>query len=105
MATAVLRLYPEAKLDIGPPTDTGFYYDFDLAHKFTAEDLKRIEVEMKNVVKERQPFERIEVTREEAEKFFRDIGEPRWPLCGPPNGESLAGETFVSWLRYGVEIV
>ena len=36
LATAVLRLFPDAKLDIGPPTDTGFYYDFDLDHKFTA---------------------------------------------------------------------
>ncbi len=73
MATAVLRLYPDAKLDIGPPTDTGFYYDFDLDHKFTAEDLQRIESEMKNVIKERQPFERIVVTRDEAEKFFLEI--------------------------------
>ena len=39
LATAVLRLFPDAKLDIGPPTETGFYYDFDLDHKFTADDL------------------------------------------------------------------
>ena len=39
LATAVLRLFPDAKLDIGPPTDTGFYYDIDLDHKLTAEDL------------------------------------------------------------------
>ena len=43
LATAVLRLFPEAKLDIGPPTDTGFYYDIDLDHKLTADDLTRIE--------------------------------------------------------------
>ncbi len=43
MASAVLRLFPEAKLDIGPPTETGFYYDFDLDHRFTAADLERIE--------------------------------------------------------------
>ncbi len=91
MATAVLRLYPEAKLDIGPPTGTGFYYDFDLDHKFTAEDLKGIEAEMKNVVKERQPFERIEVTRDEAENFFRKtvqyykIGR----LADIPDGEAI----------------
>ncbi len=91
MATAVLRLYPEAKLDIGPPTDTGFYYDFDIEHKFTAEDLKGIEAEMKNVVKERQPFERIEVTRQEAENFFREIGQNYkiGRLADIPEGESI----------------
>lgn len=47
LATAVLRLFPDAKLDIGPATETGFYYDFDLNHKFTAEDLAKIEAEMK----------------------------------------------------------
>lgn len=91
MATAVLRLYPEAKLDIGPPTDTGFYYDFDIEHKFTAEDLKGIEAEMKNVVKERQPFERIEVTRQEAENFFREIGQNYkiGRLADIPEGEPI----------------
>ena len=53
LATAVLRLFPEAKLDIGPPTETGFYYDFDLEHKFTSEDLEAIETEMKKVAKEK----------------------------------------------------
>ena len=76
MASAVLRLFPEAKVDIGPPTETGFYYDFDLDHRFTAADLERIETEMKKVVGENQSFERIEVTREEAEAFFRDIEQP-----------------------------
>ncbi len=91
MATAVLRLYPEAKLDIGPPTGTGFYYDFDLDHKFTAEDLKGIEAEMKNVVKERQPFERIEVTRDEAENFFRKTGQyyKIGRLADIPDGEAI----------------
>ena len=49
LATAVLRLFPDAKLDIGPPTETGFYYDIDLDHKFTADDLVKIEAEMKDV--------------------------------------------------------
>ena len=43
MATAVMRIFPDTKLDIGPPTDTGFYYDFDLDHRFTTEDLKNRE--------------------------------------------------------------
>lgn len=76
MATAVLRLFPEAKIDIGPPTATGFYYDFDLEHHFTAEDLEAIEAEMKKVIKENQRFERKEVTREDAHKFFEEKGQP-----------------------------
>lgn len=80
LATAVLQLFPNAKLDIGPPTATGFYYDFDLDHRFTAEDLKRIEVQMKEVIKEKQDFERIEMTRPEAEKLIREIGQERYKL-------------------------
>ena len=76
MATAVLRIFPEAKLDIGPPTDTGFYYDFDLDHPISAEDLEKIEAEMRKVIKENQPFERIETTREEARKFFEEHNQP-----------------------------
>ncbi|HPA20096.1 MAG TPA: threonine--tRNA ligase [Verrucomicrobiae bacterium] len=76
LATAVVRLFPEAKLDIGPPTDTGFYYDFDIGHRFTPEDLGRIEAEMAKVVAEDQPFERREVTRDEARAFFEGRGQP-----------------------------
>ena len=76
MATAILRLWPEAKLDIGPPTETGFYYDFDLEHKFTPDDLENIEAEMRKVVKESQPFQRLEVTREDAQKFFSERNQP-----------------------------
>lgn len=76
LATAVLRLYPDTKLDIGPPTDTGFYYDFDLDHRFTPEDLDSIEQEMRKVVKENQRFVRSEVTREEAAKFFEERKQP-----------------------------
>ncbi len=80
MATAVLRLFPNAKLDIGPPTDQGFYYDFDLDHKFTSEDLEKIEAEMKKVIKENQKFERLEVTREEAVKMIKDIDQELYKL-------------------------
>jgi threonyl-tRNA synthetase len=76
LATAVLRLFPEAKLDIGPPTDQGFYYDFDLDHKFTPEDLEKIEAEMKKVIKENQSFQRKEVTRQEAFDYFSSINQP-----------------------------
>ena len=70
LATAVLRLWPEALLDIGPPTDAGFYYDFDMAHRLSDEDFPKIEAEMKKVVKEKQPFIRKEVSRAEAKAFF-----------------------------------
>ena len=80
LATAVLRLFPEAKLDIGPPTDTGFYYDFDLEHKFTAEDLVRIEAVMKQVADENQPFYRKEVSREEALAIIHARGQERYKL-------------------------
>ena len=70
LATAVLRLWPEAKLDIGPPTAEGFYYDFDLEHRFSPEDFEAIEAEMKKVVKENQTFERSTKTRDEAKAFF-----------------------------------
>jgi predicted Fe-Mo cluster-binding NifX family protein len=61
LATAILRLYPEAKLDIGPTTDAGFYYDIDLDKKLTTEDLEKIEAEMYKIVKENQRFTRTEV--------------------------------------------
>ena len=70
LATAVLRLWPDALLDIGPPTDAGFYYDFDLSHRFSDEDFAKIEAEMKKVVKENQPFTRKDVSRTEAKSFF-----------------------------------
>ena len=93
LATAVLRLFPEAKLDIGPPTDTGFYYDFDLEHKFTAEDLERIEAEMKKVIKENQRFERLEVPREEAVQMIKDFGQAEYKLGrleDIPEGETIS---------------
>ena len=76
LATAVLRLWPEAKLDIGPPTEEGFYYDFDLEHRFSPEDFEKIETEMKKVVKENQTFEFSEKTREEAKDYYQSINQP-----------------------------
>ena len=72
LATAVLRLWPNAKLDIGPPTEEGFYYDFDLQHRFSPEDFEAIEAEMKKVIKENQKFERSTKTREEAKTFYKE---------------------------------
>ena len=93
LATAVLRLFPEAKLDIGPPTDTGFYYDIDLEHRFTAEDLVRLEAEMRKVADENQPFLRREVSREEAVEIIRSRGQERYKLgrlADIPEGEKIS---------------
>ena len=76
LATAVIRLWPEAKLDIGPPTGEGFYYDFDLEHRFTPDDFENIESEMKKVAKENQVFEKTEKTREEAKEYYKEIDQP-----------------------------
>ena len=93
LATAVLRIFPEAKLDIGPPTETGFYYDIDLDHKLTADDLARIEAEMKKVIDENQPFRRSEVSREEATAIIQRIGQERYKLgrlADIPEGEQIS---------------
>ncbi|MFZ9682201.1 MAG: aminoacyl--tRNA ligase-related protein, partial [Cephaloticoccus sp.] len=93
LATAVLRLFPDAKLDIGPPTDTGFYYDIDLDHKFTAEDLTALEEEMKKVAKENQPFLRKEVSRHEAIAIIKERGQDRYKLgrlADIPEGEAIS---------------
>ena len=80
LATAVLRLFPETQLDVGPPTDNGFYYDIDLDKKLDATDLESIEAEMKIVIKENQRFERIECSREEAIAKIQAIGQERYKL-------------------------
>ncbi len=92
LATAVLRLFPNAKLDIGPATDTGFYYDFDLDHKFTAEDLANIEAEMKKIISENQKFEKFELSRAEAAAKIKEIGQEEFKLgrlADVPEGEKI----------------
>ncbi len=66
LATAVCRIWPDAQFAAGPPVEGGFYYDVDLAHRITPDDFEKIEAEMKKVVKENVPFERIVVSRDEA---------------------------------------
>ena len=72
LAQAVKRLYPDAKLAIGPAIDTGFYYDFDTEHTFTREDLDAIENEMKKIAKENLKIERFELSRSEALELMKD---------------------------------
>jgi threonyl-tRNA synthetase len=93
LATALLRVFPDAKLDIGPPTDTGFYYDIDLDHKLTTEDLAKLEAEMKKIADENQPFLRKEVSREEATEIIKKIGQERYKLgrlADIPEGEKIS---------------
>jgi threonyl-tRNA synthetase len=68
MATAILRLWPEAQFAAGPPVENGFYYDVDLKHRISPEDFQKIEEEMKKEIKANNPFEKIVVTREQALK-------------------------------------
>src|SRR6201997_2583180 len=66
LATAILRLWPEAQFAAGPPVENGFYYDVDLPHRISPEDFEKIEAEMKKEIKANHPFERMEVSRDEA---------------------------------------
>ena len=72
MAQAVLEMFPEARLGIGPPIEDGFYYDFDLPRSLTPEDLTAIETRMREIIQGAHPFVRREVSREEALKLFAD---------------------------------
>lgn len=72
MAQAVLRLYPNTKLGIGPAIDTGFYYDFDTETPLTTDDLAKIEAEMKKIAKENLKIERFELPRDEALELMKD---------------------------------
>lgn len=76
MAQAVKRLYPDAKLTIGPAIENGFYYDFDVETPFGPEDLEKIEKEMKKIIKENYPIEKFELPVDEAIKLMQDKGEP-----------------------------
>ena len=98
LAAAVLRLYPNTKLDIGPPTDKGFYYDFDSEIAFTPEILEDIEAEMRKIIKENQRFERIEVSREEAKGMILGMKQETYKL-GRLN--DIPDEDEVSFYRNG----
>ena len=76
LAYAVKRLFPEAKLAIGPAINDGFYYDFDVENSFSAEDLVKLEDEMRKIIKENPSIERFVLPRAEAIKLMEDAGEP-----------------------------
>ncbi len=76
MAMAVQKLFPQAQVTIGPWTETGFYYDFDVPEPFTDKDLKDIKKEMVKIINKKLPVIREQVSREEAEKRIKAINEP-----------------------------
>ena len=75
LAQAVKRLYPTAKLTIGPSIEKGFYYDFDVETPFTEENISALEEEMKKIIKEDLKIERFELPREEAINLMKEKNE------------------------------
>lgn len=97
LAQAVLRLFPGTKLAIGPAIENGFYYDFDAEHRFTHEDLEKIEKEMEKIVQEDLDIERFELPRNEAIKFMQERGEGyKVELI-----ENLPEDAVISFYRQG----
>ena len=92
LAAAVLRLFPDAKTDIGPSTRTGFYYDFDIEHQITQDDLIKIENEMRKIVSEDQKFIRKVVSREKAKEIIESLNQPYKlsRLDDIPEGEEIS---------------
>lgn len=93
MAQAVLRLYPDTKVTIGPVIENGFYYDFDPVEQFTEEDLEKIEAEMKKIVKENIKLEKYVLPRDEAIQYFRDVDKNKYKVEiveGIPQGEQVS---------------
>lgn len=80
MAQAVLRLYPNTKVTIGPVIENGFYYDFDPVEQFTEEDLAKIEEEMKRIVKENIKLEKFVLPRNEAIEYFKNVDKNKYKV-------------------------
>ncbi len=98
MARAVMRLFEGVQLAFGPTVENGFYYDFDLPRPITDEDLPRIEEEMARIIKEDEPFERVEMDRQEALELCRRLGQQ---LKVEHLEEGLEAEARVSFYRQG----
>ncbi len=89
MAAAICRLYEDVKLDIGPPTDDGFYYDFDLPDRISTDDFKKIEEMMANIIEEDHPFTCQELSREEATQRLQGQPYKLERLADIPSGEPI----------------
>ena len=98
MARAVMRLYDGVSLAFGPTTEGGFYYDFDLPEKISEDDFPKIEAEMKRIVKEKEPFERFILDREEARKLCDDLNQD---LKVEHIETGLSDQSSVSFYRQG----
>lgn len=92
MAAAVQELYPDAKFDIGPSTEDGFYYDFDLKDRLSVEDLPKIEERMAELAAKKIPFERMELSREEAQRILSAAGQTYKleRLADIPEGQAIS---------------
>ncbi len=98
MARAVMRLYKDVQLAFGPTVENGFYYDFWKETPFTEDDFVKIEMEMAKIIKEDEPFERIEMKRDDAIKMLKEMGQT---LKVEHLEEGLAAEETVSFYRQG----
>ncbi|MEK9144875.1 MAG: threonine--tRNA ligase, partial [Elusimicrobiota bacterium] len=105
MAQAVQELFPGTKITIGPAIENGFYYDFDSAHRFTEEDLPRIESRMLDIAKGDHPFTGREVTPEESRLYWEGRGEPyKLELLDGLRGQKITHythDTFTDLCRGG----
>src|SRR5215469_5933689 len=102
LATAILKIWPEAQFAAGPPVENGFYYDVDLPHRISPEDFIQIEAEMKKEIKANHPFERSELSRADALAMAKRgelgaLGERSEPskfkldiIEGIPEGEAIS---------------
>ena len=106
LAQAVKRLYPQAKLAIGPSIDSGFYYDFDI-ESFDRESLDKIEKEMKKIIKEGAPLERFTLSREEAIALMKEKEEPyKVELIEElPEGEEISFYRQVILLIFALDLI
>jgi threonyl-tRNA synthetase len=100
MAAAVQELFPNVKFDIGPSTADGFYYDFDLEHRFSPDDLTKIENVMKKFMNQNIPFEYMELSREDAEKILKEAGQDYKVerLADIPEGEKITFFKFGNFI-------
>src|SRR5690554_1191811 len=91
MAAAVQELFDDVKFDIGPATEDGFYYDFDMSSRLTPEDLGKIEDAMRKLVNKRLPFERLELSRSEASALLKEKEQTYKleRLADIPEGETI----------------
>jgi threonyl-tRNA synthetase len=92
MAAAVKELFPDTKFDIGPSTDDGFYYDFDMEHRLVPEDLEKLESVMKRISGEKLPFKKMEISRSEAESLLKSQNQKYKleRLAEIPEGEAIS---------------